>query len=240
MTAVLTRREGAVLLVTINRPQAANAIDRAVGEGIEAALRDAAADRDVGAVVLTGAGSRVFSAGADLKAGAELPPLGLAARRGAVLAGVLDAVLSFGKPLVAAVNGAAAGAGAMLALLADQVLAAEGARFMLPEIEHGMPTPIGLAILTELGGSALAADLVLSGRAMAAEEAARRGLARLVPAGSLEAEALAAARTLAGKPALAFALDKRWLQRRRRAAIEDAERDTQAFRLETLTAAEAG
>ena len=240
MSAVLTRREGAVLLVTINRPQAANAINPAVADGIVAALRDADRDPAIGAAVLTGSGTRAFSAGADLREGADLPPLALAARRSAMLAGLLDAVLAFPKPLVAAVNGAAAGAGAMLALLADRVLAAEAARFVLPEIEHGMPTPIGMAILAELGGSALAADLVLSGRSMAAEEAARRGLAVLVPGDALEGEALAAAHALSQKPALAFAQNKQWLQRRRRSAIQEATRDSAVFRLQSLTAAEGG
>ena len=152
MSAVTARRESDVLLLTINRPDAANAIDAAVGDGLAAHLRDAAADDAIAAVVLTGAGSRVFSAGADLKNPAGLAPLALAEQRGAVLSGVLHAVLSFPKPLVAAVNGAAIGAGAMLALLADQVIAAETARFALPEIDHAMPTPIGLAILSDLAG----------------------------------------------------------------------------------------
>ena len=126
----------------------------------------------------------------------------------------------------------------MVALLADQVIAAETARFVLPEIDHAMPTPIGLAILSELGGQALAADLVLSGRSLPAAEAERRSLARCVPAAELQAASVEAARALGRKPRLAFALNKDWLQRRRRAAIEEAVRDSAAYRLRSITAAE--
>ena len=239
MSGVAVERHGGVLLVTIDRAAAANAIDDTVGAGLCSAFATADADAAIQALVLTGAGARVFSAGADLKNPAGLLPLALAERRGSTLSALLDAVLSFPKPFVAAVNGAAAGAGAMLALLADAVVAADTARFVLPEIEHAMPTPIGLAILTDIGGSAFAADLVLSGRSMPAAEGERRGLMRCVPASGLLEAALEQARLLGGKPALAFALNKDWLQRGRRRAIAEATRDAGAYRLRGLAAAEA-
>ena len=239
MNGVVTERRGGVLMVTIDRAPAANAIDADVGARLCSAFATASADAAIQALVLTGAGTRVFSAGADLKNPAGLLPLALAERRSATLSALLDAVLSFAKPFVAAVNGVAAGAGAMLALLADAVIAADTARFVLPEIEHAMPTPIGLAILAELGGSALAADLVLSGRSMPAAEGERRGLMRCVPAAQLVEAALEHAKALGSKPTLAFALNKDWLQRGRRRIIAEATRDAGAYRLRGLATAEA-
>jgi enoyl-CoA hydratase/carnithine racemase len=239
MSSVAVERHGGVLVVIIDRAHAANAINDAVGAGLCGAFATATADAAIQALVLTGSGARVFCAGADLKNPAGLLPLALAEKRSAILSAMLDAVLSFAKPFVAAVNGVAAGAGAMLALLADAVLAVDTTRFTLPEIEHAMPTPIGLAILKDIGGSAFAADLVLSGRSMAAAEGERRGLMRCVPAAGLLDAALAEAEALGSKPALAFALNKDWLQRGRRQAIAEATRDAGAYRIRSLAAAEA-
>ncbi len=201
MSSVAVERHGSELVVTIDRAHAANAanaIDEAVGAGLCSASVTANADAAIQAPVLTDAGARVFCTGADLKNSTGLLPLALAERRGATLSALLDAALSFAKPFVAAVNGVGAGAGAMLALLADAVVAAETTRFVLPEIEHAMPTPIGLAILTELGGSAFAADLVLSGRSMPASEGERRGLMHCVPTAGLLEAALEHVRLLGG------------------------------------------
>ena len=217
MSGLLQHADGGVLVLTLDRPRA-NAIDAALGAAFVSALRETAAR----AVVLTGAGERVFCAGADLKNPDDVPAEILGPQRAATLAAMLAAMLDFDRPLIAAVNGAAAGAGAMLALLADRVIAVETARFSLPEIDVGMPTFLGLAILGDLAGSALAGDLVQSGRAMGAAEAASRGLAECVAAADLMPRALAAARMLAAKPAAAFAANKRWLQGARRAAIDRA------------------
>ena len=137
--SVSVRNEDGVSIITIDRPDAANAINADVGEGIAAAIAAASADRHTLGAVLTGAGERVFSAGADLKNPANLPPPDLAARRSATLHTLLDAVLGFPKPLVAALNGAAVGAGAMVALLCDRVVCVPTGRFSLPEIDVGMP-----------------------------------------------------------------------------------------------------
>ena len=239
MSGVAIERTAGLLVATIDRPGAANAIDAAASAALRDAFSEAAADGTVAALMLTGAGSRVFSAGADLKVAAGLPPLAAAERRTADLVALLDAVLLFHKPFVVAVNGVATGAGAMLAFLADAVLAVDTARFVLPEIDLAMPTPIGLAILTNLAGTALAADLVLSGRSMPAMEAERRGLLRCVPASELQAKALEVAQTLGRKPALAFAANKDWLQRGRRLVVAEAARDARAYRLRSLAALEA-
>jgi enoyl-CoA hydratase/carnithine racemase len=227
------------MILTIDRPAAANAIDTSVSDAIVATLAKAAGEPEIAGVVLTATGERVFCAGIDLKNSDNLPPLRLAERRSASLDFVLCAILAFPKPLVVAVNGAAIGAGFMLALLADVAVAAETARFALPEIDHGMPTPIGLALIQDVAGGALATNLVLQGRSMTAAEAERHGLVTCVPAGDLQARATEIAHDLARKPALAFAQNKDWLQRRRRAAIAAATRDSAAYRLRSLQAAEA-
>jgi enoyl-CoA hydratase/carnithine racemase len=114
----------------------------------------------------------------------------------------------------------------------------EAAYFSLPEIEIGMPTFIGLELLTVLGGGAFAADLVLTGRRMPAEEAARRGLATVVPRGELIATAEAVARSLASKPRLAYRLVKAAVLRARREAIERGLRESEATQPVLRAAAE--
>lgn len=239
MSVVTTRRVERIAVLTIDRATAANAIDRAVSDAIVRCLADAAADEDTAAIVLTGAGERVFCAGIDLKNPDDLPALRLAERRTETLDRLLDAVLRFPKPFVAAVGGAAMGAGFMLALLADAAVAAETTRLGLPEIDHGMPTPIGLALLQDAVGAALANRVVLLGHSLSAREAERLGLVTCVPAGEVQRRAVTVAQDLAGKPALALAQNKDWLQRRRRAAIAEATRDSAAYRLRALQAADA-
>src|SRR5487761_2054967 len=129
---VLTERRGHVELLTINRPEARNAINRAVALGLDAALDAAALDDDVWVVVLTGAGDKAFSAGMDLKAFAtgELPftahGFGGITRR------------DFPKPLIAAANGAALAGGFEIMISCDMVVAAEHARFGIPEASRGL------------------------------------------------------------------------------------------------------
>ena len=175
--------------MTLNRPQKANALSLALTEACNAALADAATRADVRAVVFTGAGERTFSAGADLSRPTENVDAFLTRRREA-FAHMLRALAAFEKPLVAAVNGAACGAGMMISMLCDATVAADSARFSLPEINKGLPALPGVAITANRFGAALAADLVLSGRWMNAQEALARGVARaVVPAAELAATA---------------------------------------------------
>ncbi len=202
--------------ITLNRPRAANAIDSALANGLAAELAKAALDPAVKAVVLTGSGTRVFSAGVDIRNGED----GDQRRRN--LRTCFWAILGFPKPLVAAINGVATGGGCMLALLADQRVCGNGSSFVLPEIDIGIPTYPALAILSLQLGHALAADLVLSGRRVLPPEAERLGLAIEAPPGGLEAAAESHAAMLGAKPAETYRLCKTWLNRRMRAAIEDA------------------
>lgn len=214
---------GGVAWITLNRPQKANALTTEMLLALERALKDCAADTAVRALVLTGAGTRTFSAGADLTPVAESRK----AQRRARFAAALLALLDFGKPAVAAVNGAACGAGMMLAVLCDAIVAARSARFALPEINKGLPTLPGVAILSQRFGGALAADLVLSGRFMEADEALARGLARhLVGHEELMERAQVIALTLGRQDARAYAHDKRWLNRTLRRKLTEAMRES--------------
>lgn len=213
---VLRHDSGALRWLTLNRPRAANAIDTALADALAAELTAAAADDAVRGVILTGSGARVFCAGVDIRNG-EAP-----AQRRRNLRTIFWGVLDFPKPLVAALNGIASGGGCMLALLADQRVIAEDTALVLPEIDIGIPTFPGLAILAGLVGDALAADLVLSGRRFPAAEVARWGLGITASGGALVGASEATAHALAAKPAETYRLCKAWLNRRRRVAIEDA------------------
>ena len=222
-TPIVIEDRGAVRWITLNRPQAANAIDDAVADGFVTGLAASTADPAVRAVVLTGSGHRVFSAGVDLKnpLALSLDDVGEARRRRTT--SCLAAVVAFEKPLVAALNGVTTGAGCMIALYTDWIIAADHVTLMLPEIDVGMPCFLGLEIVTRVAGESLATDLVLSGRCMPAAEAHQRGLIRSVTSASeLPAAAQAAAETLGAKPALPFALNKRWLNDSRRVGLDRA------------------
>ena len=207
------QRDG-VLWLSFDRPRAGNAVNADVAQALVDALTQAATDTGIEAVVLTGAGEKIFSAGIDVKNPDNLPQEALAARRRGAVEQCLEAILAFDKPLLAAVNGHAIGLGFMLALLTDRVIAAEGAVFSLPEIDINIPTFLGISMVTRASGAALASDLVLSGRRMNAAEAHERALiADVVPAAELAATAQQAALMLAAKPKVAYALNKQWMKR---------------------------
>jgi enoyl-CoA hydratase/carnithine racemase len=221
-------RDG-VLWLAFDRVKASNAIDAALAREFASALTQAAGDAMVVAVVMTGAGDKVFSAGIDVKNPDALDHEALAARRRETVAACLNAIVEFGKPLVAAVNGPAIGLGCMLALLADHLVAADRAAFSLPEINIGIPTFLGAAIVTRAAGAALARELVMTGRRMDAAEARWNNLvATLVPAAELAAAAQLAAQTLAAKPQAAYALNKRWFNRGLREEFDAANAASQA------------
>ena len=225
-------RRDAILWITLDRPDKANALAVGMSEGVTQALREAVGDDSVRAVVITGAGERAFCAGVDVR---EQPADGDAAghrkRRSAALAALIDAVVDTPKPLVAALNGIASGGGGMLALLADYRVAVDSAAIALPEINLGIATFIGAEIAMEIGGLALATDLVQTGRRMPADEAFARGLLNLVvPRRELEAAAAQVAGELAGKDAKAFAANKAWLNRRVKRALAEAREEHERHR----------
>lgn len=213
-TGLSSAQRDGVLWLSFDRPRAGNAVNAGVAQALADALTQAAADAAVAAVVLTGTGGKIFSAGIDVKNPDNLPHEALAARRRGAVEHCLEAILAFDKPLLAAVNGYAIGLGFMLALLTDRVIAAEGAVFSLPEIDINIPTFLGISMVTRAAGAALASDLVLSGRRMSAAEARERGLiAEVVAAADLAATAQQTALLLAAKPKAAYALNKQWMKR---------------------------
>lgn len=225
MTVLLSERQGEILVLTLNRPEKGNALDEALQEALVAQLEAAARHESVRGVVLASAGSRTFCAGADLKQFAELDPAEASGRRRALLVRTLEALVDFPKPLVAAVQAKALGAGAMLAFLADAVLAAETAEFGMPEIRHGMPSPIGIAIIEARGGRAAARQLVQGGEPIAAAQARLLGLVdEVVAPADLPEKSMQAARRLGEALASAYAINKRFMNARLRAELEEARR----------------
>jgi len=187
---------GRVGLVTLNRPQALNALSRQLVGELVAALAAFDADDGIGAMVVTGS-EKAFAAGADIKEMAGLDFVD--AYRQDFLA-TWDRVAAMRKPVIAAVSGYALGGGCEIAMMCDFIIAAETAKFGQPEITLGIiPGAGGTQRLTRLVGKAKAMDLVLTGRLMDAAEAERCGLvARIVPTEKLLDEALKAAEKIAG------------------------------------------
>jgi enoyl-CoA hydratase/carnithine racemase len=218
---LVTHLDG-VMWLMFNRPLKANALSLPLLVDFNTALNEAAANAEVRAVVVTGAGERNFSAGADLSRPAENAEAYLTQRR-AEFAAALTALVDFKKPIVAAVNGAACGAGMMIPLLCDAVVAADTARFSLPEINKGLPALPGVAIVKDRFGSALASDLVLSGRWMPAAEAHTRGVVReVVTPANLQAAAQQVALTLGAFDAQSYAANKALLNRTLKADLAAA------------------
>jgi len=192
---VLTERHDRVALLTLNRPEALNALNAELMRDLTAAAAAADADPDVGCIVITGS-DRAFAAGADIK---EMQPQGYVDMYLADWFAGWDALTRVRTPLVAAVGGYALGGGCELAMMCDVLLAADTAKFGQPEIKLGvMPGMGGSQRLTRAVGKAKAMDLILTGRTMDADEAERAGLvSRIVPADRLVEEALAVAATIA-------------------------------------------
>jgi enoyl-CoA hydratase/carnithine racemase len=220
---VLAQQEGAVLVLTLNRPEKANAMNEEMHGALVSRLESAAGDAGVRAVLLSASGTRVFSAGADLKEFAELERGVGARKRRALLMRTLHAALDFPKPLLAAVQGKALGAGCMLALLADEVILADTAELGMPEIRHGIPTPIGIVILAERGGMSVARQMVQSGAPIDARQAHATGLADgLVNFSSLSVNAMERAKALAALSGPSFEANKKFMNAGLRAALRAA------------------
>jgi enoyl-CoA hydratase len=193
---ILTQRHGRVGVITIDRPEALNAINTPVMEGLIEAAAEFDADEDIGCIVITGAG-KAFVAGADIKEMADKSFLDMYI---ADQQSAWETLAATRTPMIAAVNGFALGGGCEIAMICDFIIASEAAKFGQPEIKLGViPGWGGTQRLTRAVGKAKAMDLILTGRMMDAHEAESCGLvARVVPADRLMEEALAAAETIAG------------------------------------------
>jgi enoyl-CoA hydratase len=193
---ILVERQGPVGIVTLNRPQALNALNAALIAEFGAAFDDLEGDAAIAAIVLTGS-DKAFAAGADIKEMADKTYI--EAYREDFITQGWERVAQCRKPVIAAVAGFALGGGCEVAMMCDIVIAAENARFGQPEINLGtMPGAGGTQRLPRFIGKAKAMDLCLTGRMMDAAEAERAGLvSRIVPADKLLAEAVAVATRIA-------------------------------------------
>jgi len=194
---ILLDIHGKVGLITLNRPQALNALNAQIVGEINQALDQLERDPNIGCVVLTGS-AKAFAAGADIKEMAELQYPQIYVDD---LFSDSDRIANRRKPIIAAVSGFALGGGCELAMMCDFILAADNAKFGQPEINLGvLPGMGGTQRLTRAVGKAKAMELCLTGRLMGAEEAERAGLvARIVPQAQLLEEALKVATTIASK-----------------------------------------
>ncbi|MCP1488094.1 enoyl-CoA hydratase [Pseudomonas fluorescens] len=194
---ILLETHGRVGLITLNRPQALNALNAQLVSEVNQALDALEADANIGCIVLTGS-KKAFAAGADIKEMAELtyPQIYMDD-----LFSDSDRVANRRKPIIAAVNGFALGGGCELALMCDFILAGDNAKFGQPEINLGvLPGMGGTQRLTRAVGKAKAMEMCLSGRMIDAVEAERCGMvARIVPSDELLDEALKVAAVIASK-----------------------------------------
>jgi crotonobetainyl-CoA hydratase len=207
--AALVERRGNVALITINRPDARNAVNGAVSTAIGDALAEAQNNPDVWAVVITGAGDKSFSAGADLKAISRGENLYHPEHSEWGFAGYVHHFID--KPTIAAVNGTALGGGSEIALASDLVVACESASFGLPEVKRGLVAGAGgvFRIVEQLPRK-VALELLFTGEPMSAADALRWGLINQVtPDGTVVDAALALAERITVNAPLSVQASKR-------------------------------
>ena len=197
-SSIIVETHDAVGLITLNRPEALNALSSQLMIELGQALSAFEKDPTIGAVVLTG-NEKAFAAGADIKEMKTKTYMDVYCED--FITDNWEAAAKFRKPVIAAVGGYALGGGCELAMMCDFILAADNAQFGQPEINLGIiPGAGGTQRLTRAIGKAKAMELCLTGRMMDAEEAERAGLvARIVPAADLLADALKTAKKIAGK-----------------------------------------
>lgn len=212
MSELLRERRGHIELLTLNRPEARNAINGALSRALSTAFDELTEDEDAWVVVLTGAGDKSFSAGMDLKAFAAGEAADIIGATGG-FAGI--AQRDFPKPLIAAVNGTALAGGCEIMLACDLVVAAEGAKFGIPEVKRGLfAAGGGLLRLPRRIPPAVAMELALTGDPIDAPRALALGLVnRVVPADVLIDEALALAAAIVENAPLAVRVSKRIMKR---------------------------
>lgn len=195
--AILSEKRDRVALITLNRPEALNALNNDTMLEVTQAVQEFDADAEVGAIVITGS-EKAFAAGADIK---EMSSKSATEMYTADWFAGWDVLTRARTPIIAAVNGYALGGGCELAMMCDFIIAGDKAKFGQPEVNLGVtPGMGGSQRLTRAIGKAKAMEICLTGRMMAAEEAERSGLvARVVPAGELLDSALETAKLIASK-----------------------------------------
>ncbi|MCM2503787.1 enoyl-CoA hydratase [Aureimonas altamirensis] len=211
MATIRTETQGRVAIIRLDRPEALNALNRAVAEEIASAAEGFDRDPDIGCIVVAGS-QKAFAAGADIK---EMQQADFRDMIRENWFATWDRFTAIRIPTIAAVNGYALGGGCELAMMCDIILAGDTARFGQPEIRLGvMPGMGGTQRLTRLVGRSRAMELCLTGRMMDAAEAERCGLvARIFPAAQLEAEAIAMAAGIAERSRLVTMMLKETVHR---------------------------
>ena len=221
MALVLTETDGPVCTVTINRPEKLNAMNTDVARELIATFEGISGDDTIRAVILTGQGSKAFSAGADI---AYMS--GITADESVVYAQlgqqVTNTIEQTPQPVIAAVNGFALGGGCEVALSCDIRIASENARMGQPEVTIGIPPGWGgTQRLMRIVGIANAKDLVYTGRMVKADEAMRIGLVnKVVPQDSLMAEARKTAQTISGNSSMGVRMSKVAINRGRNSDLD--------------------
>lgn len=217
MSDLIVTRHGRVLLLTLNRPAARNALNNGLLSELATALEAAAVDSEISVCVITG-NARFFAAGADLN---EMAEKDLAATLNDIRPQLWARINAFSKPLIAAVNGYALGAGCELALLCDVAIAGENARFGLPEINLGiMPGAGGTQRLIRSVGKSLASKMVLTGESITARQALAAGVVSDVHPDALTLEyALKQAALMARHSPLALQAAKQALRQSQEVAL---------------------
>lgn len=203
---ILTRTEGRVGLVQLNRPKAMNALNRGLMQELMAALEAFDADENIGCMVVAG-NERAFAAGADIKEMAAATPVSMMNNS---FIDYWDRLQKIGKPVIAAVSGYALGGGCELAMACDMIVASESAQFGQPEINLGViPGAGGTQRMTLAVGKAVAMEMVLNGRFLNATEALNYGLVnRVVPVELYLEEAMKLAAEIASRAPVALRLAK--------------------------------
>lgn len=225
-------KNGAVLEVVLDRPKA-NAIDLATSREMGEAFTDFRDDDSLRVAIITGAGEKFFCPGWDLKAAADGDAVDGDYGKGGF--GGLQEMRGLNKPVIAAVNGIACGGGLELALSADIILAADHASFALPEIRSGTVADAASIKLPKRIPYHIAIEMLLTGRWIDADEAARWGMVnRIVPAEDLMAEARALAQQLADGPPLVFAAIKEIVREAEDMKFQDAMNKITKSQFETV------
>jgi len=213
--------DSGVRTITIDRPEARNALTSAGFGALDRALHQAAAEDHVGAVIITGAGDEAFCAGQDLKELPEIDPLALSSHP---FHAFIENLAVFPKPLIAAVRGVAVGAGVTMLPYFDFVVAASDARFQTPFVKLGVPTEGGSSLmLAATVGPRMTARMLLTGEWIPAEEALAAGLVTTVVEGDqVLPVARDHARRLTSLPTAAVIATKRLLIEARRDGVSAA------------------
>ncbi|MCO5066693.1 MAG: enoyl-CoA hydratase/isomerase family protein [Rhizobiaceae bacterium] len=237
--SVLVEHVGRIAVVRLNRPRAMNAIDHSIRHRLGPALRSLNASNETDAIVLTGAGERAFCAGQDLQEAVALTPSTVAGWLNHLHA-TYQALRDLDKPIVAALNGVAFGAGFQMALMCDLRIAHPGVRLGQPEVRAGLASIVGSYLMSLQIGQSLNQQMSLTAEPIGAERAQALGLINeLVPDCEVVERAVTRAREMADLPRTAMRVTKQRFRERTQAGFEEACNAGIRYQLECYSSGEA-